>query len=1229
MGTGMWRALSVGYIAVCLAMSSAAALAADAALVGGLVRNAWYWQARAREDKAAEAWKAVLAADPEQPDALAALGGLDARAGRLQQARDALARVQKIAPRHPDLAVLRREIELGPRFGALVTAARKLVHEGRVEGGVAQYRQVFGGAGPPGDLALEYFETLGGTHGGWDEARDGLRRLVGRVPDEARFRLALARLLTYRDETRREGITMLADLVRDPTVSKQATAAWRQAVLWLGESPADEPLLRAYVQSHPRDAAVAAALERCRRAGQVEEGFAALHKGDPEGASRHFAAAGDAPAARRGLALSRERAAALKRKAGFAALDRGDVAGAERIFAGARGDPEARLGLALVAVRRAADAQRNRDFEQARSLLQRASALAPQRPDLWQPALDSVEFWSRVEEARRARLRGRDDLAERELSDALERAPPQERWNAELALADLHLARGERDAADELYGRVLDRVPRQPDALRGRASLLVKAGRFDEALDVNDALLQTAPDKAFKPGWLRAEARRSRAVRSRAAHDLAGARADLEAARREDPTDAWVLHDLANVLLESGAQDIAGPVVAALLQAAPEMPEARVVQARLLAARGENARALEVLSTVPQARLDHDLVALRRRLEVAVRVPALIDQARGSGRASAVQELVALERQVDEEPQLAGAVALAWAQVGEPGRAVAVMRRAMSRSPADTRTMRLQLASTLLQAGDDPGASALLAGLDREPSLSPDEKLWLADLRVSQAVRVADRERTAGDARAANAALGPVLLDYPDDPRVLGALGRVLEQSDPRRAHATFVRALARDPDDAEARRGAVDTSLAIGDDREGRELAAEGTRRGSRDPRMHLLVGRAAARSGDDPGAMRALQQAQALLDDQASLETRTEIAREMERVRERHPSGIQGIGEIRVRQGEGGLSSLTELRQGAEADLAIAYRGRATARASRVDLDAGTLTSSASGRLGSGASASGPIRAVGTALSAGYEGREVAADFGTSPLGFPVHSVVGSLQLRHAFGAVRVGVEGARRSVTESMLSYAGVRDPGTGRTWGGVVSEGGRLELGLELSPTRSYAYGEYDRLVGDQVAENTRAMAGVGIDATLARGDLGSLTVGLAALGMEYDKNLRYFTLGHGGYFSPQHFVRGSIPVGWHREGTVRWELVAAPGLETFEEAETPVFPPLPGGGPPGVAPGVATYPGQRVTGLTLDAHALLGVSLARTVEVRATAAAQQAPEYQEWRVGIALTFGSVR
>src|SRR3954464_12719418 len=67
------------------------AAAAAESVVSGLVRSAWYWQARARSDKAEDAWKQVLDAAPENPEALAAVGGFNARAGRLDAAREMLA----------------------------------------------------------------------------------------------------------------------------------------------------------------------------------------------------------------------------------------------------------------------------------------------------------------------------------------------------------------------------------------------------------------------------------------------------------------------------------------------------------------------------------------------------------------------------------------------------------------------------------------------------------------------------------------------------------------------------------------------------------------------------------------------------------------------------------------------------------------------------------------------------------------------------------------------------------------------------------------------------------------------------------------------------------------------------------------------------------------------------------------------------------------------------------
>src|SRR2546423_5137671 len=181
------------YRARALIVFAAIASAASADdLLGGLVRNAWYWQARARSDKADDAWKQVLEVAPDNPEALAAVGGFNARAGRMQQAREMLSRLEKVAPAHPDVAVLRRQIELGPRFVALLSEARKLVHEGHAAEGAAKYRELFGPAGPPGDLALEDYQTAGGAPGGEQEARDGLRRVVGRAPPEGPGKPALA-----------------------------------------------------------------------------------------------------------------------------------------------------------------------------------------------------------------------------------------------------------------------------------------------------------------------------------------------------------------------------------------------------------------------------------------------------------------------------------------------------------------------------------------------------------------------------------------------------------------------------------------------------------------------------------------------------------------------------------------------------------------------------------------------------------------------------------------------------------------------------------------------------------------------------------------------------------------------------------------------------------------------------------------------------------------------------
>jgi hypothetical protein len=296
-------------------------------------------------------------------------------------------------------------------------------------------------------------------------------------------------------------------------------------------------------------------------------------------------------------------------------------------------------------------------------------------------------------------------------------------------------------------------------------------------------------------------------------------------------------------------------------------------------------------------------------------------------------------------------------------------------------------------------------------------------------------------------------------------------------------------------------------------------------------------------------------------------------------------------------------------------------------VELDGGALAPDASARFGTGGRAEGAVRAVGGELRLAYEGRSLGADVGTTPLGFPVWSGVGGVRLRHAFGALTLSLEGGRRAVTESALSYAGVKDPATGVYWGGVVADGARLEASWAPELARVWLYAGADRLVGFNVEENRRASAGGGAQARVRLGGSGELLAGVAVGLLGHEDNLGYFTYGHGGYFSPERFLHVGAPLAIRGGGRFFWELAAEPGYHWFEQEEAPA---LPLGAPPGTpedAPALSagTLPASRTEGFAFDGRALLGIALPGRLDASLSFGFQDAPEYREWRGGLLLRF----
>jgi len=1202
-----------------------------------LLRSARYWQARGREDRAAEAYEKVLRSDPRDIEALSALGSQAARLGKLDKAHDYWNRLNSVAPNSADAKSVERAIAIGGEFERLLAQARTLARESKPDESVAVYRQLFGEGGPPRHLGLEFYATLGGTKDGWKEAADGLARLLAQSPGEPVYRLALARVQTYREETRREGIASLAKLVSENVLADEADPAQRQALLWLRLSPADDVLLTNYLARHADDA-------------EIRKRLAEPHA-DAHGAEV---------------------------AAGFQALERSDVNAAEKIFKSAPHadqSTDALVGQGLVAFKRG-------EFARARDLFTKVKQLAPEKTEIWERSLRSATFWALMADGRAAQADHRPDDAEALFVQA-SKSGAAERAYAEVVLAQLSLERGEVGKAELRLRALLRERPDMPEALRGLLEVLIRQGQREEAESVNEKLAQSAPKLALEKGALEAELLRSSAARSleQGRPDLA--RAALIAARAADVHNLWVIHDLANAELELGDAQAAREAAAELLHLDPSMLEARITWVRVLANAGENQAALEAIAALPPEALTQEMRTLKPLLQVRSEAERILRRAPHEKRELVRDDLLRLQQRVHGQPGAASAVAHAWVVLGDTQRAVELMNQAVASNPDSAANLKLDLAAVLLGAGQDGPLLALLSELDADPHLAPRDRRGLVDLKVAVTVRRADKFREQGDLQQAFNTLAGPLNDLPDQPRLLCALGRLFNDGDRAKdGLAVFERVLESDPDNLEAREGAVRSAANLRHIDDARRFVDEGLKRAPRDPRLRLLAARLDVQLGHDGAAMDHLDDARKLVassltaEEAASgaqlthessvpemldearkqfsenkgrpaaetIELQDAIQREIDAIRERHSAYVSATADLRARAGESGLSQLTALRAPVEIGLPLGYHGRFLLTATPTVLDAGGLafaSEDVAHRFGSGEVPLNArpdleigMRASGTELRAGYQDGGLALDVGSTPLGFLLKTYTGGIRYRSAAAGFGFAVEASRRLVEDSMLSMAGVYDPLSGITWGQVTRNGGRLDLGYTTADTTWFLWGAYDVLLGTHgVSSNSEGSGGLGLEWTVVRSTLASLGTGLSVTALGYQNNLRYFTLGQGGYFSPQGFLNASVPFRLHGEaGKLKWTAQVNPGLNWFTENRTPYFPRDPSreiareqevdstG-----APLTAFYPSTNTTAFAIDAQGDLAYALSEHLEAGAYLRLHHAEDYDELQAGVFLRF----
>ncbi|MGH8517281.1 MAG: tetratricopeptide repeat protein, partial [Panacagrimonas sp.] len=741
-------------VCLALALASATGLAAAESATGQIASQARYWEQKGRFDLARESWLKLLRVDPDNADAMAGLAAAEIRSGRPEMAKQYLQGLRQLRPDHPDLGRLETALSKGAATAGAsddLARARDLARTQRYDESVTEYQRVFGGKPPEGPVALEYWQTLAGAEGGWAEARRGLENLVTQHPENADYRLALAQHLTYREETRRQGLDQLMELAETDSGRQPVQPIWRQALLWMGGRPQDQRYFQAYLRRYGDDTQVANKLASARSSG----GGAGVAGGG--GAPLRIDA--------RGRAL----------KNAWAQFNAGKIDAAEESFAAMRNknprDAEALAGLGIIRLRQDR-------FGEARELLQQASRQSPRRAPQWSSALAAAKFWEQVRLAEVDRGKGRLSEAEQRLRSALNAAPAiaASEPSVRLSLADTVLAQNRPAEAEAIYRDMLRREPGNVDAARGLMAALAQSGRVAEALVVYRGLTPGQQAKIGSVGTLQALALRQQAAEALARNDSSGAERLLKEALVADSQSTWPRLDLARLYIAQNRRDEARSLIDGLPSSGPQRGEAAYIRA-LIASEEQNwYDGLMWLEQVPENERSREMATVQQRLWVryqAERAAVLARQGRGD---EALALLAGVEPYA-RSPELTGAVAFAYSETGEAGRGLYLLRQELARTPQPDPDLRLAYAGLLLKLQQHAEFDAVVDQLARGPRLGMQQEATLTEMRIAQRLRQADEVRQGGNVARAYDLLEPALRANPEDPRLVMALAGLYDQA--------------------------------------------------------------------------------------------------------------------------------------------------------------------------------------------------------------------------------------------------------------------------------------------------------------------------------------------------------------------------------------------------------------------------------------------------------------------
>ena len=317
-------------------------------------------------------------------------------------------------------------------------------------------------------------------------------------------------------------------------------------------------------------------------------------------------------------------------------------------------------------------------------------------------------------------------------------------------------------------------------------------------------------------------------------------------------------------------------------------------------------------------------------------------------------------------------------------------------------------------------------------------------------------------------------------------------------------------------------------------------------------------------------------MLSSNVPLTERQQAERDLASLEASYSGWAGGTSSARYRSGTVGYDRMTDLEVTAEASFVAANKVRFSIIPKAVFLNSGTLNlgnftgvagSPVLGTLNTATAVATPSQQFANGVGGELEatGRNFAVAVGYTPYEFLVRNITGRALYRPNS---HFSLFFNRDSVNETQLSYAGLRDPGSanavygGNIWGGVVQTVGGVRFDMGDERAGFYLSGDGGTLTGYHTLNNTKFEGSMGayfLAHTFP--GYGKLNIGVSLFGEHYAQNERPLSYGLGGYFSPEAYLLGSVPITFTgRYGTnFHYTIAGSAGVQTFQEARQSYFP----------------------------------------------------------------------